>query len=409
MEDRKDVELLRELARRYVEICSKDIQKERRDLWRMHNSLKKTRPLIYVRCFATWHEIPESRLECEDPFFQQHEKFLRQMIFQDTLGDDYVPEPWITQRAALVTPPEGPWGVRYGRIPSTEKGGAWKNDPPLKRLEDVSKLARPRHLIDEEKTSRAVSRLRDAVGDILQVNVDRSPFHGHWHGDISTYLGNLRGVEQIMWDMVDNPGWLHELLGFMRDGILGAHEAAEAAGDWHLSNHRNQAMPYAEELADPAPDGPSVGRENLWVFMASQELTLVSPQMHDEFMLRYQIPIMEKFGLAAYGCCEDLTHKTGILRKIPNLRRISVTPRADVRKSAEEIGADYVISWRPNPAEMVCCGFDPEHVRGVVKDAMEACKGLHVDITLKDVETVENEPERLRRWVECVRRVSDDY
>jgi hypothetical protein len=409
MQSQRDIRILRELAKRYAEVCQKETYAERRALWRKHNSLIKTRPLIYVRWLAAWHEAPESHLECEDPFFRRHEEFLRQMLFQDTLEDDYVLEPWITQPASYVLPPEGIWGVPFGRTPTTRPGGSWKYDPPLKRLEDIEKLVAPHHVIDEEATRRNVERLQEAVGDILTVNVERAPVYRVWNGDLSTCLAYRRGLEQVMWDMVDHPQWLHRLLAFLRDGVLTTHAEAERAGDWHLADHENQAMPYAEELPDPRPNSESVPRRRLWAFAAAQELTLVSPAMHDEFMLRYQIPILEQFGLVAYGCCEDLTHKIDLLRRLRNLRRIAVTPRADVWQCAAQIGRDYVISWRPNPAEMICCGFDPEHIRRVVRDAMEACKGLHVDITLKDVETVQHQPERLREWVRIVRAVSDDY
>ncbi|GAI58840.1 unnamed protein product [marine sediment metagenome] len=50
----------------------------------------------------------------------------------------------------------------------------------------------------------------------------------------------------------------------------------------------------------------------------------------------------DKFGLVAYGCCEDLTYKVDMLRQIPNLRRIAVPPFADAAKCAEQIGRDYV-------------------------------------------------------------------
>ncbi|MGQ9628818.1 MAG: hypothetical protein ACUVXI_00705 [bacterium] len=409
MGNNRDIEILRDLAKRYVEICNKDVQRERRDLWRKHNSLTKTRPLIYVRWLAAWHEAPESKLECEDPLFREHENFLRQMLFQDEIGDDYIFEPWITQRASYITPPDGIWGPEIKRIPSPDVGGAWKYDPPIKNLEDISKLVEPHHVIDEEETARNVSRLQDAVGDIIEVNVDRAPLYRMWHSDISTDLAYLRGLEQMMWDMYDNPEWLHKLLGFMRDGIIRTHEEAEAAGDWHLCNHENQAMPYAQELPDPRANGESVKRDRLWAFAASQEFAQVSPEMHYEFLLQYQIPILEKFGLVAYGCCEDLTHKIKYLKRIPNLRRIAVTPWADVRKCAEQIQQDYVLSWRPSPAEMICSGFDPDHIRKVVKSAMEAARGCHIDITLKDVQTVQNQPERLKEWVRIVREISDNY
>ena len=279
-------------------------------------------------------------------------------------------------------------------------------DPPLKCLEDFSLLVEPHHVIDEEATARDVSRLQDAVGDIIEVNVSRAPIYGT---NLAQDLSDLRGLEQMMWDMSDNPEWLDELVSFLGDGVLRTHDEAEASGDWHLADGSNQAMCYSRELPDPQSDGPSVGRDQLWGYCNAQELTLVSPRMHDEFMLRYQRPIMEKFGLVAYGCCEDLTHKIDILRKWPNLRRISVTPFADVRRCAEQIQQDYVISWRPNPAEMVCCGFDPDHIRKVIKDGLEAMKGCHFDICLKDVETVEHQPQRLKDWVRLVREVVDNH
>ena len=409
MTNGRDVRILRDLAARYAEIAARPIQDVRRDLWRRHNSLVRTRPLIYSRWQACAGEVIGPQLQCEDPFYRGHESFLRRMIFQDTLGDDYIIEPWITQRATCVTPEEGPWGLPYNRIPSPERGGAWQYDPPIKRLEDAQKMATPHHVIDEQATARNVARLQDAVGDILEVNVDRGPSYQTWRADISTDLGYLRGIGQLMWDMVDNPRWLHSLAGVMSEGILRVQDEAEAAGDWRLCNHENQAMPYALELPDRKANSAPVKRDRLWAFVAAQEMALVSPAMHDEFIIRYQKPILEKFGLVAYGCCEDLTHKIQYLEKIPNLRRIAVTPWADVRKCAEQIGEDYVLSWRPHPSETVCCGFDPDHIRKVVRDAMEASKGCHVDITLKDVQTVEGEPDRLRKWVEIVRSVSDDY
>ncbi len=409
MQKSRDILVLRDLAKRYAEVCQKDIYQERRVLWRKHNSRIRTRPLIYVRLLTAWQEIPESQLLCEEPFYRQHEEFLRRMLFQDTIGDDYILEPWITQEATYILPGEDVWGPKISHIPSPEARGAWKFDPVIRTLEDFDKLVKPRHQIDEAATAANVARLQDAVGDILTVNVDRAPVWRMWHADISTDLAQLRGLEQLMLDMVDHPQWLHKVLAFMRDGILEAHAQAEAAGDWALCDHQNQSMPYALDLPDPAPNTPCGGRQFLWCFMASQETTAVGPALFEEFMLQYQMPIMAPFGLVAYGCCEDLTRKIDLLRQIPNLRRIAVTPRADVRRCAEQIGTDYVISWRPNPAEMVCCGFDPDHIRKVTREAMEACKGGYVDITLKDIETVQYHPERLAQWVKVTREVSDKY
>ena len=41
---------------------------------------------------------------------------------------------------------------------------------------------------------------------------------------------------------------------------LAATARAERAGDWGLSAHQNQAMPYAEELRDPAANARRLAR-----------------------------------------------------------------------------------------------------------------------------------------------------
>jgi len=398
-----DRKIIRELALRYREICNEPVQKERRRLWRMKNSLKECPPLIYVRAFA-WQEMKESQLLCENSLLHPLETFLRYSIFRSRFGDDFIFEPWLVVSAVHKY---WGWGLESHRRMPEKRGGSWKLDYAIKRLEDINKMVVPKHEIDEEATRVKEEIIGEVVGDILPVVVDRAPAWRMWTADISTDLGHLRGIENIMIDMYDNPEWLHRLLSFMRDGILKVHEEAEKADDWSLLNHENQAMPYSLELEDPAMNVSGVSRKRLWVFAAAQELTCVSPEMHYEFMLAYQIPIIEKFGLSAYGCCEDLTNKIDILRKIPNLRRIAVSPSADVKKCAEQINKDYVISYRPSPADMVSYGFNEERITKIIKYTLECCRGLHVDITLKDVETVEEDPERITKWVRVVRKLVD--
>lgn len=402
-----DREVLRDLAARYMEACRRETQAERRALWRRHNSLKPTRPLIYARAFA-WGELPESHCRIADPFLREYENRLRWYLYWDSLDDDSIFPPWLEVTAVHVTPPEGAWGLPERWITGADPRGSRAMDPPMRDPEDVARLVAPRHVIDEAETERRVARLHEMLGDILPVVVDRAPLYRSWHGDISTDLARLRGLDQIMFDMMERPDWLHGLLSFMRDGILRAHEEAERAGDWSLLSHDNQAMTYAEELPDPAPDGPPVTRDRLWYFCASQETTLVGPAMFDEFMFRYQMDVMAPFGLVSYGCCEDLTLKIDTIRKLPNLRRIAVSPMADVASCAEQIGADYVLSYRPSPSDMVGYGYDPDRIRRLLRRDLERCRECHVDITLKDVETVQSDPRRVPEWVRITRQVVDE-
>lgn len=406
----KDIAVLRDLAKQYAEITAKPIQEERRELWRRHFSLEKTRPPVLVT-YGMWNVwcrdiFASAGMACEDPFWRRYERWLRMQIFHDSIGDDYICEPWIPQMAVHESR-GGIYGEAWGMAPELshtgDKGGAWKGKAPITEWEDMVRLKAPIHGIDEIATKQNRERLGDAVGDILAIDVNRSPVTMGFGGDISTAIAALRGLEQIMLDMYDYPVELRELLSRLRDGVRENQERAEEEGDFSLTSQHNQAMAYADSLDPPQPNSGPRKRDELWCFCAAQEYALISPAFHDEFLLQYQLPIMEPYGLVHYGCCEDLTGKIDILRQIPNLRSIAVTPRADVRKCAEQIGKDYVISWRPNPADMVCTNWNPDRVEKIIRDGADACRDGIYHIHLKDVETVMGEPERLERWTQLVR------
>ncbi len=412
MKPGNDIEVLRKLAARYAEIAALPIQEEKRKLWTDHFSLKRSRVPI-LATYGMWNVwcrevFGDDRMECEDPFFRVHERELKMRIFQhEVVGDDSIQEPWLPLGASV----KGGWGTLWGVAETMHgsgvEGGAAAYDPPLKSWDDVAKLRITHHEVDEVETARNVERLSGAIGDLLTVDVLRTPACTGFSGDISTSIAKLRGLETLMTDMYEYPAELHRLLAFMRDGILENNAEAEEAGDYTVTSGQNQALCYADTLERPHPNSGTRRRKDLWGFGAAQEFTLISPEFHEEFMFRYQKPILERFGLVHYGCCEDLGRKIDMLRQLKNLRSIAVTPVANVRLCAEQIGADYALSWRPNPTDMVCYGYNEDRVRRIIGDGLTACKGCHPHIHLKDVETVEDDVTRLGRWVKLVREVAD--
>ena len=164
-----DVGVLRRLALKYAEAAAKPVQEQRRSLWRAHMSLKPTPPPVLLT-YGMWNlwcreTFGDSQLECRDPFYREHERSLRLLLFHDTLGDDYILEPWINLRAALLTPPGGMWGLPFTRSgeENTDSGGSWKYDPPLKDWSDLEKLAVPFHRVDEAETARRLCMRDDDV------------------------------------------------------------------------------------------------------------------------------------------------------------------------------------------------------------------------------------------------------
>jgi hypothetical protein len=194
----------------------------------------------------------------------------------------------------------------------------------------------------------------------------------------------------------------------MSESVLALQDAAEAAGHFTLYSQENQAISYADELPVPSKDATPVKRSSLWAFCASQETATVSPSMWEEFILNYQKPIYGKYGLLSYGCCEDMTRKFPILkREMKNLRRVAVTPWANLQSCSEQIGSDYVLSWRPSPTDMVAVGFDEKFVKKTVREAFKLAgkNKNYIDVTLKDVETVSGKPDSVKKFVKAVREV----
>jgi hypothetical protein len=400
-----DAKILRELAKRCRDAAASQDGERVKNLWRRLHDCDMARPMICIWVILFTEELEEiTNLQCQHPLFRQKEKELRTELYHHYTGDDYLVPPYLSLQASYLGLKTGTWGVPFHK--DVVQGGAdrWYVDPPVKSLDDLSVIQPVEHEIDEGKTAENQAMLEDAVGDVMPVQVSRAPIY--FREFFAPTVTNMRGMTQLMFDMVEDPAGLHRLIGLMQKAVITAHEKAEALGHLSATDQHIQSCPYSNYTVDPIADTPA-NHSDLWCFVQSQEFTGISPQMHKDFALDYQKPIMEMFAASAYGCCEDLTHKIDILRDIRNLKQISVTPAADLEKCAEQIGSDYVISWRPNPTDHVCATFDRDRVKRLIAEGRDVLEkyGCHYEINLKDVLTVQGDRERLREWVQDVRSV----
>ena len=407
----EDKKIICELAQEYKHIADSSRQKTLREEWRAHNSLKKTRPLIV----CSWDEgsnlagmLLAGELKCRNPELRGQELFFRNSIFHNKMGDDWLYEPYITINAVRKTPSKGSWG--YSAV-QHRIDQAFITEPFVFKESDIQKLERVDHVIDEAATQEKLAFFQDVYADILDVCVNRRPLYSTFgYNDLSTSLAEILGFENMMIAMIEEPELVHALQRFLQNAVMTQIRQANAAGDYTPKGGwwENEGTPYCEELKDPTPRRVKCTTKELWGFFASQEFTLISPAMFDEFMLQYQMPLMEQFGLVSYGCCENLTNKISLLRKIPNLRRIGITPTANVAECAKQIERDYVFALRPNPA-MVCTNYDRASMEQQMKNCLAQAKGTCFDVMLKDVSTVEGEPQRLFDWVKITQDLTGGW
>lgn len=402
-------QLLRDLAKQYLEICQSDRNQSGKLLWEDHNSLRKTRPPVTIHSF--WHtgpSIDQFLPPNETEAFGWVENWLKRQIWQGTnIQDDTVFLPWFTVRAPFQQPSRGIWGFDLD-IAADKVSGGRRYLPVVKELGQLNKLEATPHKV-LVKDGETTNQLRDIFGDILPVHEDRSTFYPLWGGtDLSEAAGALFGLTELMYLLYDNPEIVHTLMTFMRDTVIANLKQGEAAGDWSHAEHHNYFMPsFVDDLPDPTPNSYGAKLKDLWFFTHAQEFEGVNAKLHQEFLLNYQMPIMELFGLVAYGCCETLDKKIDILRKIPNLRRICIGPTANVELSADQIGRNYILSWRPNPS-MVGQGYDIEKCRKIVRQGFQASKACNIELMLKEMMTIENDPQRLIDFAQMARQESEN-
>ncbi len=93
---------------------------------------------------------------------------------------------------------------------------------------------------------------------------------------------------------------------------------------------------YTDELPPPDFNG-KVRCQDMWGFTESQESVGVSPKMYEEFIFPYEKPIMDRFGLTCYGCCEPLHSRWNVVKHHHNLRRVSCSAWANLEKMAANL------------------------------------------------------------------------
>lgn len=397
--------LLRDLAKQVSEIAAHPENQKKREWWIRHNRLEKVKPMVLVFPEGAWAEmLPYDVLQCEDEWCRHWEWWFRHIIYRwNYLRDDNVIDNQLEVHAAIRF---SDWGLTPGAIHSDTPRGAWAFDPPLKDPDDIKLLKPLTFTCDPKATKDNYDRVTDMFGDFFPVRVVNTT-----RIDLSIIgmLARLRGLDQIMIDMLDRPEWLHKVMSFMTDSTLKLLDDLEEADLLSLNNGciyvGSGGVALTDELPAPDFDGTHVRTKDMWGSAEAQELALVSPAMHEEFALQYQIKLLERFGLSYYGCCESLTDKLKIVKKIPNLRRVSVSPWTDVHVAAEELQDKYIYCWKPNPSVLVG-HFDEDRIRNYIAETLDAAKDCVLEITMKDNHTVDNEPHRMTRWVEIAQEMT---
>jgi hypothetical protein len=405
----KDREVLKRHAYKLRELAEKPEMKTRRQLWFKHNSLQPERPMVLAFPEGAWSEIITSdELECENSLMRSWEWQLKHRIYTaEVIKDDSIVEPWFNIGWEFD---EGNFGVNTKKVYGQNRGSyIW--EPPIKDISrDFHKLTFRQPSVNRELTYEKLNLAKEIFGDILPPRI-RGTFW--WSMGLTWKAIDLIGLENMMIYMYDDPDGLHRLMGWLRDEHANFINWVERQGlltDMNEDDYTGSGgLGYTKELpkSERGIDDP-VRLKDHWGFAESQETVGVSPTMFREFIFPYQLPLLEKFGLNCYGCCEPVDKRLEYILSIPNLRRLSVSPWADQKLLADKLGINYIFSRKPNPS-LICVSFDEEVIRKDIRETLEIAGGGVLEIIMKDTHTVQGQPWRISRWVEIVREEIDKY
>ena len=409
-----DREILRSLAQGLAEAAGACDREEKAELWRRVNDLDSVRPMVLIM-EVPWCEMnvdDELTLQTTDSWAQGIEQRMRRDLYAwrhfpaDMIPDDAI--------ACLPAVSSTGFGLQAdAELLSTDPASAVTSHHYHRQIiepEDVAKIKDAVVTYDEVETNKTVERTREVFDGVMPVR--RQGWRRSWFAPWD-FLVQVWGVEQALLDMVMRPRMVHDAMTRMLDSKLAELDQLEALNllERNDCNMRIGSGGYGTtgDLpgADYAPE--RVRPKNMWGHATAQIFSEVSPAMHWEFALQHEMRWLERWGLTYYGCCEPLDLKMDVLRRIPNLRKISMSPWVKPERAAAAVGGEYVYSCKPNPAILAEDTWRPEQARKELRDVLEQTRGCHVEIVMKDISTVRYDPRRLWEWGAIAMELAEEF
>ncbi len=404
--NKKDREILRELALCTAELAGSEENVQRKRLWTSVKDLSMVRPTVQVEVQSIKDFLREDELLCTEPAMRDIEYRLRRDLKHAAeLGDDYVLEGFYNIGVAVNSTGFGV-DIIENRISDSSGSIAFTYNHPIDSPDKVSLLQTRTHRVDMEKTHTKKELAEELFGDILPVRV----FDSMYVPCLTSELYKLIGNDSMMYWIHDEPDVIHRLMRFIADDKMALFRMLETNGcicDNTEGSFVGSGSPgYMSRSTKPSN---TVRMGDVWVWLESQETTMFSPEAFKEFFLPYIAEFGRAFGYVYYGCCERVDDKwQDIISSIPNARAVSVSPWTDVNVLAELVRGDVVLSKKPFPQYISGSNAEWEEVEKEITTVMEVCKrnGCNLEIILRDLYTINGDLNKLKEWVRLTKSVT---
>ena len=250
--------------------------------------------------------------------------------------------------------------------------------------------------------------MEEAIGEIIPVRMKMDCLYS-----VPTQmLVHFMSMENMMFNIYDYSELFKEMMNRIADDTISYYRYLEekkvilpttafegvGQGSWSFTKE----LPGADELARR----PFTTRD-VWGFMDSQETVGISPEMYEEFIFPCYQKISQQYGMLSYGCCEPVDPIwDNCISKLENLRKVSISPWCNEEFMGERLrGSNIIFHRKPSPNFLgVGANLDEEAFRQHIRKSLQAARGCEMEITQRDVYTINHDEKKARRYVEIIRQ-----
>ncbi len=378
------------LLERIRALAQTDENSRRSELWKLQTDTAE----------AYWHGCPKEGLDCI-PFTIELEHEMWAKIFDFDL-DKYYTQGLTYLMADLKIKiyrfENFPDGTPIGKTISLWMGAGFEaslfglkqvytkdkdpwigREPLLKNKSDLDKLVMPDFhnasaMLRVHQMHENMKRLLDDDFSAIMPEWCRGPFGLACH---------LRGMENVIIDMQEDPGFVHALMQL----------TTEARKKWTKQR--------AEFMKVPIHVGSLYNDE--------VNIPLLSPQLYEKFILPYEIELSKFYGAISYWhSCGDTADLHSLIRCIPHLQMIHISPWTDLKQSTANLaGSGIALEVVLHPLTDIQKATE-ERIRFHLAHIRAVTEGISTTVRadgLQEIVSAKEDLVKIKRWADIAQSI----
>jgi hypothetical protein len=401
---------LRELSKKQAEYASLPVMEKRKRLWYdLNDAVPGALPPVIAETWTFDGDFLPARIfRCTtEPAKSIEYQLLRNIRNYELLNDDKVMPDFFEINWFMEI---NEFGIPVEREVRRNKEGyelGFQYVHPIKNLkEDFHLLDRAVCKVDKKKTFAWKAFLEDLFGDMLPVVIRTNNIECT---SLTNRVIQLMGMESFYTHMLTDPDEVHRLMTYLTDNAIYIYQWMETEGLLLVNNGNQDSFGSSYNFTTRLPSSGYTGGParlcDFWGNTNAEETVGISPELFKEFCLPYYIRVCEPFGLIYYGCCEAVDPIWESVKRIPHLKKVSVSAWCDQQIMGEALrDSEIVFSRKADPRFVgVDIKLNEESWKAYIRETLKETHNVFTEFIFRDVYTLHGNLGKMRRAIDLTR------